>query len=214
LPERVADFAALLGRVRVIPVLTVADAADAVPLAEALVRGGLPVLEVTFRTAAAAEAIRLIAGEVPGAIVGAGTVTAASQFAAAMTAGACFAVSPGTTPALLAAAKDGRLAWLPAAATASEAMALAEHGYRHLKFFPAATSGGAAALRQLAAPLPQIHFCPTGGVDQSNAASYLACPNVFAVGGSWPAPGDAVKARDWNRIEAVARAAAQAFNAA
>lgn len=202
------DAAEVLSLAHVIPVLTIRDAAHAVPLARALVKGGLNVLEVTFRTAAAREAIRRIAGEVPEAIVGAGTVTLPLHFAEAAADGAKFAVSPGTTPRLLDAAKDAPLAWLPAAATAGEAMILAECGYTHQKFFPAETSGGVAALKQLAAPLPLIHFCPTGGLDQSNAASYLACPNVFAVGGSWPAPAKLVEAEDWAGIEALARAAA------
>lgn len=202
------DIAGLIGTARVIPVLTVADAATAVPLAQALVQGGLRVLEVTFRTAAAAEAIRRIAAEVPEAVVGAGTVTQPQQFAEAALAGARFAVSPGTTPRLLAAAKDSPLAYLPAAATAGEAMVLAEHGHTHQKFFPAGASGGVEALRQLAAPLPDIRFCPTGGLDQGNAAEYLACRNVFAVGGSWPAPAGLIASGDWAAIAALARAAA------
>ncbi|MCA8928049.1 MAG: bifunctional 4-hydroxy-2-oxoglutarate aldolase/2-dehydro-3-deoxy-phosphogluconate aldolase [Alphaproteobacteria bacterium] len=202
------DIAELLGSVRVIPVLTIQNAGDAVPLARALVRGGLNVLEVTFRTAAAQEAIRRIVGEVPEAIVGAGTVTLPHHFAEAAADGARFAVSPGATPHLLAAAKDSPLAYLPAAATASEAMTLAEHGFAHQKFFPASAAGGVEALRQLAAPLPLIHFCPTGGLDQGNAAEYLACRNVFAVGGSWPAPASLIAAQDWDGIVALARAAA------
>lgn len=202
------DIAELLSFVRVIPVLTIHDAAKAVPLARALVRGGLPVLEVTFRTDAAQDAIRRIAGEVEGAIVGAGTVTLPHHLAEAEADGARFAVSPGATPNLIAAAKDSPLAWLPAASTASEAMTLAEHGYTHQKFFPARSSGGVDALNQLAAPLPLIHFCPTGGLDQSNAADYLACRNVFAVGGSWPAPTALIEAEDWDAIAALARQAA------
>ena len=203
-----SDIAELLGPARVIPVLTITDAADAVPLAQALVRGGLNVLEVTFRTGAAQEAIRRIAGEVPAAVVGAGTITQPHHFAEAADSGAQFAVSPGTTARLLAAAADSPLAYLPAAATAGEAMTLAEHGYSHQKFFPAGPSGGTDALQQLAAPLPLIKFCPTGGLDQSNAASYLACRNVFAVGGSWPAPAKLIAARDWDAIAALARRAA------
>ena len=202
------DIAEVLSLNHVIPVLTIHNADHAVPLARALVAGGLTALEVTFRTDAAQESIRRIAGEVPDAIVGAGTVTAVHHFAEAAADGAKFAVSPGSTPRLIDAAKDSPLAWLPAAATAGEAMTLAEHGYTHLKFFPAETSGGVAALKQLAAPLPLIHFCPTGGLDQSNAADYLACPNVFAVGGSWPAPAKLVEAEAWGEIEKLARAAA------
>jgi len=202
------DIAEILSLSPVIPVLTITDVNHAVPLARALLRGGLNVLEITFRTEAAQEAIRRIVGEVPDAVVGAGTVTAPHHFAEAARDGARFAVSPGATPRLLEAAKDSPLAWLPAAATAGEAMTLAENSYTHLKFFPAETSGGVAALKQLAAPLPLIHFCPTGGLTQENAPAYLACPNVFAVGGSWPAPSDAVKAGAWDRVEAAARAAA------
>ena len=202
------DIAEVLGSVRVIPVLTISDVESAVPLAKALVAGGLTVLEITLRTEAALEAIRRIAAEVPDAILGAGTVSAPSQFDQAEAAGARFVVSPGTTPMLLAAAKNSPLAYLPAAATASEAMELAEHGYLHQKFFPAETIGGAAALRQLAAPLPGIHFCPTGGLSQANAPDYLACSNVFAVGGSWPASNAAVIAGDWPQVVAAAQAAA------
>lgn len=197
----------LLGPVRVIPVLTITDAADAVPLAKALVQGGLTVLEVTFRTDAAQEAIRRIVGEVPEATVGAGTVTQPQHFAEAEWVGAKFAVSPGTTGRLLTAAASSSLAYLPAAVTASEAMALAEQGYTHLKFFPARASGGTDALAQLAAPLPNVSFCPTGGLDQENAADYLASGNVFAVGGSWPAPARLIAAKDWDGIAALARTA-------
>lgn len=203
------DIAEVLSLAHVIPVLTIRDAAHAVPLAQALVRGGLCVLEVTFRTEAAQESIRRIAGEVPDAIVGAGTVTAPHHLAEAAALGARFAASPGTTPRLLDAAEDSPLAWLPAASTASEAMRLAEHGYTHLKFFPASSSGGIDGLKQLAAPLPLIQFCPTGGLDQSNAAAYLACPNVFAVGGSWPAPAKLIETQDWAAIETLARIAAK-----
>lgn len=202
------DIAEVLSLAHVIPVLTIHNATQAVPLARALVRGGLTTLEVTFRTDAARESIRRIAAEVPEAIVGAGTVTAPHHLTEAAADGAKFAVSPGTAPRLLDAARDSPLAWLPAAATAGEAMTLAEHGYTHLKFFPAEASGGVEMLKQLAAPLPLIHFCPTGGLDQSNAAAYLACKNVFAVGGSWPAPGKLVEAGDWDGIEALARKAA------
>lgn len=203
-----SGIAKLLGQVRVIPVLTITDAADAVPLAKALVQGGLTVLEVTFRTDAAQEAIRRIVGEVPEATVGAGTVTLPQHFAEAEWVGAKFAVSPGATQRLLAAAAGSSLAYLPAAVTASEAMLLADQGYTHLKFFPARAAGGADALQQLAAPLPHLSFCPTGGLDQDNAADYLACGNVFAVGGSWPAPAKLIAAKDWDGIAALARAAA------
>ena len=202
-----ADFAAMMGSVKVIPVLTIADAADAIPLAEALVRGSLPVLEVTFRTAAAQEAIRLIADNVPGAIVGAGTITQPRHFGDAEKAGARFGVSPGTTAALVEAAKDSSLAYLPAAVTPGEVLTLQDAGYSFQKYFPAAAHGGIFGLNQLAGPIPGVKFCPTGGLDQSNAADYLACQNVFAVGGSWPAPNKLVEAKAWAEIEALAKVA-------
>ncbi len=197
----------LLGLGPVVPVLTLQGPADGVPVARALAAGGVRVLEVTLRTDGALEAVRAIAAEVPEAIVGVGTVLEPAQFAAARAAGACFAVSPGHSPALLNAAADSELPWLPGIATVSEAMALAERGYRHLKFFPAEAAGGAAFLRALQAPLPTLHFCPTGGVDARNAAAYLALSNVPCVGGSWLAPQGAVEAADWSRIEALACAA-------
>lgn len=192
----------------VIPVLTLDGAADGVPVARALVAGGLPVIEVTLRTAGALEAVRAIAREVAGAVVGVGTVLEPGQFAAAQRAGARFAVSPGHTAGLLAAALDAGLPYLPGMATVSEAMALAERGWRDLKFFPAEPCGGAAFLQALRAPLPQLRFCPTGGIDASAAPRYLALANVPCVGGSWPVPGEAVRAADWGRIEDLARAAA------
>jgi 2-dehydro-3-deoxyphosphogluconate aldolase/(4S)-4-hydroxy-2-oxoglutarate aldolase len=198
----------LLDRAPVIPVLTLQGAADGVPVARALVAGGLPVLEVTLRTDGALEAVRAIAAEVPGALVGVGTVLDARQFAASRAAGACFAVSPGHTGSLLAAAADSGLPFMPGMATASEAMALAERGFGCLKFFPAEASGGVEFLRALQAPLPALRFCPTGGIDAGRAAGYLALPNVPCVGGSWPVPAAAVAAADWRRIETLARDAA------
>ncbi|WP_322865545.1 bifunctional 4-hydroxy-2-oxoglutarate aldolase/2-dehydro-3-deoxy-phosphogluconate aldolase [Aquicoccus sp. G2-2] len=190
----------------VIPVLTVEDAATAAALARALIAGGLRVLEVTLRSAAALDAIRAMAG-VRGGIVGAGTVLSPDDVQAAKAAGARFAVSPGATDALLAACEAASLPLLPGAATATEAMRLLERGYSTQKFFPAQASGGAAALKALGAPLPQISFCPTGGVSFDNAAAYLALPNVPCVGGSWVAPKAAIKAGDWPEIT---RLAAQA----
>lgn len=198
---------ALIGGVPVIPVLRVDDAGVAVDLARALVAGGLLALEITLRTAAAMAAIRRIAVEVPEAIVGAGTVREPEQAMAAIGAGARFLVAPGVTPRLVQAAERWPVPFLPGVATASEAMALADLGYRHLKFFPAETSGGAPALAAFAGPLPDIAFCPTGGIDAQRAPSYLALANVFAVGGSWVAPDKAVGARDWAGITALARAA-------
>jgi len=192
----------------VIPVLTVATVGDAVPLAQALVRGGLLALEVTLRTPAALDAIRAMVAAAPGAVIGAGTVLTAADVRAASAAGARFGVSPGFTDALLDAAAEAGLPMLPGVATPGEAMRAAERGLEVLKFFPAGPNGGPAVLKAWAAPLPQIRFCPTGGVDATNAAEYLALPNVLCVGGSWVAPRDAVAAGDWDRIEALARAAA------
>lgn len=202
------DIGAVLTKAPVIPVLTLSGAEDGVPVARALVAGGLRVLEITLRTDGALEALRAIVAEVPEAIAGVGTVLAPSQFAEAQRAGAQFAVSPGHTTALLDAARAVDLPYLPGVATVSEAMELAERGYRYLKFFPAASAGGTDALRQIAGPLPDLRFCPTGGIDDRTAAAYLALPNVACVGGSWPAPASAIGARDWPRIEALAAAAA------
>jgi 2-dehydro-3-deoxyphosphogluconate aldolase/(4S)-4-hydroxy-2-oxoglutarate aldolase len=198
----------LLDIAPVIPVLTLEGATDGVPVARALVAGGLPVLEVTLRTPGALEAVRAIAAEVSGALVGVGTVLEAAQFAEARRAGARFAVSPGHAAGLLAAAADQDLPWLPGMSTVSEAMTLAEHGYRDMKFFPAEPCGGAAFLRALPAPLPGLRFCPTGGIDASRAVEYLALTNVPCVGGSWPVPSAAVRVADWKRIESLAREAA------
>lgn len=201
------DIAAIAARAPVIPVLTIERAADAVPLARALVKGGLPVLEITLRTEAAMEALRRIAAEVRDAIVGAGTVLDAAQLEEAEQAGARFAVSPGCTPALAEAAARRGLPFLPGVQTVSEAMALAEKGFRLLKFFPADTSGGLGWLKAVAAPLASLRFCPTGGVNAETAPAYLALQNVACVGGSWVAPKDAVAAGDWARIERLGAAA-------
>lgn len=192
----------------VIPVVVIEDARAAVPMARALVAGGVPAIEVTLRTAAALEAVRAIAGEVEGAVVGVGTVLTQADLLAAYEAGARFAVSPGATARLLDAAEDIPLPLLPGAATASEAMALLERGYRHLKFFPAVPAGGARLLAAWAGPLPQLRFCPTGGISAASAADFLALPNVLCVGGSWLTPADRLAAGDWAGIEQLARAAA------
>ncbi|WP_415401555.1 bifunctional 4-hydroxy-2-oxoglutarate aldolase/2-dehydro-3-deoxy-phosphogluconate aldolase [Tateyamaria sp. SN3-11] len=192
----------------IIPVLVVDDVAHARPLAEALVAGGLPALEVTLRTPAALDVIAAMA-EVEGGVVGAGTLVTPEDVRCAKEAGAQFGVSPGATDALIAACEAEGLPLLPGAATASEAMALYERGYDMLKFFPAEASGGAPALKAIGAPLPQISFCPTGGVSPSNADSYLSLPNVVCAGGSWVAPKDKVMAGDWAGIEALAKEAAQ-----
>lgn len=191
----------------IIPVLVVDDAAHARPLAEALVAGGLPALEVTLRTPAALDVIREMS-KVPGGVVGAGTLLTPADVQAAKEAGAQFGVSPGATDRLLDACEEAELPLLPGAATATEAMRLLERGYDMLKFFPAEASGGAPALKAIGAPIPQIAFCPTGGVSMKNANDYLSLPNVLCAGGSWVAPKDAVEAGDWARIETLAREAA------
>ncbi|WP_135504878.1 bifunctional 4-hydroxy-2-oxoglutarate aldolase/2-dehydro-3-deoxy-phosphogluconate aldolase [Roseovarius aestuariivivens] len=192
----------------IVPVLVIHDLAHARPLAEALVAGGLPALEVTLRTPVALDAISTMAG-VPGAEVGAGTLITPQDVAAAKSAGATFGVSPGATDRLLDACEAADLPLLPGAATATEAMRLLERGYAVQKFFPAEASGGAPALKALGAPLPQVALCPTGGVSAANAASYLALPNVLCAGGSWVAPVELMAAGRWDEIEALAREAAR-----
>jgi 2-dehydro-3-deoxyphosphogluconate aldolase/(4S)-4-hydroxy-2-oxoglutarate aldolase len=191
----------------VIPVLVIQDAALARPLAQALVAGGLPVLEVTLRTPAALDVIRAMAA-VPGGIVGAGTLLTPEDVEAAVAAGARFGVSPGATDRLLAACAEHGLPLLPGAATATEAMVLLDQGYTVQKFFPAEASGGAPALAAIGAPLPQITFCPTGGITPANAPDYLRLSNTLCVGGSWVTPKDKLAAADWAGIEALARTAA------
>lgn len=203
-----SDLASLLARTPVVPVLVIEDAATAVPLAQALVAGGLPLLEITLRTTAALDVIRAIGAEVEDAIVGAGTVLTPRQLDEVAACGACFAVSPGATESLLEAARVSTVPLLPGAATASEVMRLLELGYAHMKFFPAEPAGGLALLKALAAPLPAARFCPTGGIDAERASAYLALSNVVCVGGSWVAPADAIERGDWSRITELARAAA------
>ena len=192
----------------VVPVVIIDDARAAVPMARALVAGGIPAIEVTLRTPAALEAIRAIAAEVEGAVVGVGTVLTPQDLENARQAGARFAVSPGVSPKLLAAADDSELPLLPGVATASEAMSLLERGYRHLKFFPAVPAGGHKLLGAWASPLPQIRFCPTGGISLASAPDFLSLLNVVCVGGSWLTPADKLKAGDWTGIETLAREAA------
>jgi 2-dehydro-3-deoxyphosphogluconate aldolase/(4S)-4-hydroxy-2-oxoglutarate aldolase len=196
----IAATEALLRHAPVIPVLTVEGADDAVPLATALVAGGLPLLEVTLRTEGALKAITAMAKQVPGAIVGAGTIRTADQAKAAVDAGATFLVSPGATPQVIAAVQKLGVPFLPGCATASEAMRLAEEGFRFLKFFPAEAAGGVNYLKSLAAPLADLRFCPTGGIDADKAKAYLALPNVVCVGGSWITPAAALKAGDWATV--------------
>ncbi|WP_211340257.1 bifunctional 4-hydroxy-2-oxoglutarate aldolase/2-dehydro-3-deoxy-phosphogluconate aldolase [Solirubrobacter pauli] len=174
----------------VVPVVVVDDLEDAVPLAAALVRGGLPAIEVTLRTQPALAAIERIANEVPGAYVGAGTVTTAQQVDDALSAGARFLVSPGATPTLLDAMQASGVPFLAGTATPSDVIALLERGITHAKFFPAEVNGGTKALKAFAGPFPQMRFCPTGGIDLAKAPDYLALPNVVCVGGSWMTKGD------------------------
>jgi 2-dehydro-3-deoxyphosphogluconate aldolase/(4S)-4-hydroxy-2-oxoglutarate aldolase len=207
--QRQDGIEAILRLAPVVPVLVIDDVATAVPLARALVAGGLKAIEVTFRTEAALESIRAIVGEVEGAVVGAGTVLTAKQVDDAVKAGCRFMVSPGASLDLLTAVRDCPVPLLPGAATASEAMTLLEQGYAFQKFFPAEPAGGAAYLKALAQPLAGIRFCPTGGIARDSAGRYLALANVVCVGGSWVAPADKVAAGDWAAIEALARDAAQ-----
>jgi 2-dehydro-3-deoxyphosphogluconate aldolase/(4S)-4-hydroxy-2-oxoglutarate aldolase len=179
----------------------------AVPLARALVAGGIHVLEITLRTAAAMDAIRAIARDVPGAVVGAGTVTRAAELDEVAAAGGVFAISPGLTPELLDAANAGPIPLIPGIATISELMTGLERGYDHFKFFPAEAAGGVKMLQSFAGPFPQITFCPTGGITPANYREYLALKNVACVGGSWVAPQGAMDAGEWGRITALAREA-------
>ena len=199
---------AVFGLAPVIPVLAIDRIEDALPLCRALVDNGLPVLEITLRTACALDAIALVARELPHACVGAGTVLSATDLANVSDAGARFAISPGATDALFDAAKASRTPLIPGIATASELMRGLEHGWRRFKFFPAESSGGIGALKGFGGPLPMARFCPTGGIDAAKAPAYLALPNVACVGGSWMVPADAVKASDWARIGALAGEAA------
>ena len=203
------DISAIAALAPVVPVLTIERTADAVPLARALVKGGLRVLEITLRTEAALAALAAIAAEVPDAVVGAGTVLQPRQLDAVTRAGARFAVSPGCTPTLVTAARAAGLPFLPGIQTVSEAMVLAEQGFELMKFFPADSAGGLAWLKAVAAPLAGLRFCPTGGIGADTAQSYLSLGNVACVGGSWVAPRDAVANGDWVRIERLAAAAAE-----
>ncbi|MFO1122740.1 MAG: bifunctional 4-hydroxy-2-oxoglutarate aldolase/2-dehydro-3-deoxy-phosphogluconate aldolase [Hyphomicrobiales bacterium] len=192
----------------VVPVMVIEEVADAVPLARALVNGGLPVLEITLRTPKAMDCIKAIIGEVEGAIVGSGTVLTPEQLRDSHKLGCKFAVSPGSTGKLLGAAEDYDIALLPGGVTASECMALLEWGYTIQKFFPAEPAGGTAYLASLASPLPQVRFCPTGGITPETAPAYLKLANVITIGGSWMAPKKMIASKDWAAIEALARQAA------
>ena len=198
----------ILGIAPVIPVLTLSDLAHAVPLAEALVGGGLRVLEITLRTPVAIGCLEAIRKAVPDAIVGIGTLTRAVDFAAAGRAGAQFGVTPGLTPELAAAARGARFPLLPGVMTPTEVLAARLAGFNILKLFPAHQAGGVEMLRALGAPFPDVLFCPTGGITRASAPEYLALPNVVAIGGSWVAPRTLIDAKDWQGIEALARDAA------
>jgi 2-dehydro-3-deoxyphosphogluconate aldolase / (4S)-4-hydroxy-2-oxoglutarate aldolase len=198
----------VLGLAPVIPVVVLDDAAVAVPLARALVAGGLPAIEVTLRTGAALETIAAIAAAVPEAVVGAGTVTTAAQVGAARDAGARFLVAPGQSPALLDALQASALPFLAGTATASDLVALRERGITTAKFFPAEAMGGTATLKALGGPFPEMRFCPTGGIDAARAPAYLALPNVACVGGSWMVPPAALAAGDLAAVTRAATAAA------
>lgn len=193
----------MLTAAKVIPVLTIERVADAVPLARALVAGGVCTLEITLRTAAAIEAAKAVIAEVPDAIVGIGTVLSAADFDLAQKLGARFAVSPGATPALLAAASGSDLPLLPGVATASEVMQARDHGFDTVKFFPAEQAGGRAMLRAWAGPFPDLRVCPTGGITEANAAEWLSEPAVLAVGGSWICQASYIRAADWAGITAM-----------
>lgn len=188
----------------VIPVLLIDKVEHAVPLARALAKGGLPAIEITLRTAAALQAIKAVANEVPEAIVGAGTILDAKNYQDAVAAGSRFIVSPGVTRNILDAANDSAVPLLPAAITPGEMLSLRDEGYRYLKFFPAEQSGGAAFLKAMSSPLADLSFCPTGGISLANANNYLSLPNVICVGGSWVAPANLVEAGDWDAITKLA----------
>ena len=198
--------ASLLDRVPVIPVVVIDDLDHAVPIARALVAGGVPVIELTLRTPVALDAIERIAAEVPDILIGAGTIITPGQAKQAADAGAQFLVSPGCTPSLTKAMRDTGLPHLPGAATVSEVLNLLEAGYTELKFFPAEASGGANFLKSIHSPIPAARFCPTGGISTSNASNYLALPNVGCVGGSWLTPASAVAQEDWDAVTRLAEA--------
>ena len=198
----------ILARGPVMPVIVIDDAAQAVPLAEALLEGGIFTAEVTLRTSAALAAIQAIATHCPDITVGAGTVRTVQQARQVAAAGGCFAVSPGTTAAILAGCAEAGLPLLPGAATVSEMLTLSEKGYQKLKFFPATASGGLGLIKSLASPLPDLAFCPTGGITPDTAADWLALPNIVCVGGSWVAPSDLIAQADFDEITRRARAAA------
>ena len=202
------DIRSVLAASPVMPVIVLEEVAHAVPLARALVAGGIRVLEVTLRTPVALECMRAIAAEVPEALLGAGTVLSAADLDAAAKAGAVFAISPGASPALLEAARTSPIPFLPAVMTPSDVITAMDAGFDTFKLFPAAQAGGMAMLKALGGPFPQARFCPTGGIDAASAPAFLALPNVACVGGSWLCPAELVRAGNWDAITALARAAA------
>jgi len=204
-----ANIEAIMLTSPVIPVIVIDDIDDAVPMAQALVNGGLKVLEVTLRTDFGLEAISRIKQQVSGAIVGAGTVITAEDLEKAVAAGSEFLVSPGCTDSLINAALKGSIPLLPGVATPSEAMSLLSKGISHMKFFPAQAAGGIPMLKSIAGPLPQLKFCPTGGITEANAPDFLALPNVLCVGGTWMLDKKLVANKDWAAIEKIAKAASQ-----
>jgi len=207
------QIAELIRQATVIPVLTIERLADAVPLAKALVAGGVRTLEVTLRTAVAADAAKAIIAEVPDAVVGIGTILNADDLARAEALGAKFGISPGATPELLKAVAASGLPFAPGIATASELMQALAHGFDVVKFFPAEQAGGIKALRALAGPFPHVRVCPTGGIGEANAATWLAEPNVLAVGGSWLCPAADIRAGNWAGITAMCAKAMKTLKA-
>lgn len=199
----------ILASAPVVPVVVIEKLEDAAPLARALYNGGLKALEITLRTPIAAEAVKLMKAEVPEAYVGTGTVVDKASFEASVAAGADFMVSPGVNDELLALAKETDIPFLPGAATPSEVMKLASHGFKFLKFFPAEAAGGTAMLKSIGGPLPQVTFCPTGGISLATAPSYLALSNVICVGGTWMLDKQLIENKDWQAIEALARQASE-----
>lgn len=191
----------------VVPVMVIENLDDAVPMAKALAKGGINIFEITLRTSAALEAITAIRKALPDSLVGAGTILNAQQYDDAVEAGAQFIISPGYSEVLLKHAANSSVALIPGVSTPSEIVTALEHGYDHLKFFPAEANGGAPALKAISGPLPQVTFCPTGGINLKNIADYRAIKSVATVGGSWMLPADAIKAKDWNKIEELAREA-------
>ncbi|AGM40816.1 keto-hydroxyglutarate-aldolase/keto-deoxy-phosphogluconate aldolase [Spiribacter salinus M19-40] len=212
-PHQPVAMSFLMARAPVIPVLAIARVEDAVPLARALVAGGLPVLEITLRTPQALECVEAVASAVPEALVGVGTYTRSEQALAAREAGAQFLVSPGLSDALVSGAMNADLPFLPGVATASDVIRAQEAGYDHLKFFPAESSGGIEALKALGGPFGDVRFCPTGGIGPTNCLDYLSLPNVLCVGGSWVAPASAVAAGDWERVTGLAAAVTGHYSA-